>query len=96
MIQIAFDPTKWQTQVPFRTGLLDANYTRREIISREDFLRALAHKSFNESFSDECMLELLQGPEFSTNVCRISPLCRQIMMENSELDDHGYFITHRY
>lgn len=96
VIEFAFDPTKWQRRIHFNSGLLDVNYGKaRDVVSQRDFLRGLAHMSFNESFSDECMLELLRGPDPSTNACKVSSLCRDVMVDNPDLGS-GYSTTHRY
>lgn len=93
VIEIAFDPIKWQRQVRFKFDLLDGNDTK-QVIGHQDFLRALAHTSFNETFSDNCMLELLRGPQPSTNTCKISSRCRKIMLNQPDLGT-GYYTTHR-
>lgn len=96
VIEFAFDPTKWQRRMRFNPELLDVNYGKaKEIVSQRDFLRNLAHVSFNESFSDKCMLELFKGPDPSEEGCKVSHLCRDVMVDNPDFGS-GYSTTHRY
>lgn len=93
MIEFAFDSVKWERKVRFRSGLL-LNQKPEMLPNREEFIRALAYTSFNESVSDKCMLELLKGPDPSTNACKISALCHKIMVDDPNFGA-GYSTTHR-
>lgn len=91
VIQAAFDPVKWEKKRVFREGLLDPD--TKVTLSRPDFLKALANQPPIESISDECLGEVLKGPDPSTKLCKISSLCRQIM--DGPEAAVGYSATHR-
>lgn len=92
MVEIAFDPTKWQRRIVFKSKLPDTNYVQET--TPENYLRKLIHLPFNESFSDNCMMEIMQGPTPLTNACKISPICRKVMVDDPNFGS-GYGTTHR-
>lgn len=86
------DPERWKLKTVFHNGDLDNNFVPDipfNLSNAMDFMRYITNIQLNETFSDECILELLQGIK-----CNVSYKCLHEMRDKQGFGPL-YVTTHR-